>query len=121
MEIHRESPEPHSIQTYGQNLIRIASQDYTQSLIVNKTSLIPDWPIHSLAELTMDALKPLLALHPKIILIGHQTPQAKIPMIIFEQLSKQRIGLEVMSLGAMVRTFNLLLAEEREVAAGIIF
>ena len=42
-------------------------------------------------------------------------------MPVMHYLSKQRIGIECMSIGAASRTFNVLLGEGRRVVAGIIF
>ncbi|MCZ6882464.1 MAG: MTH938/NDUFAF3 family protein, partial [Gammaproteobacteria bacterium] len=40
--------------------------------------------------------------------------------VIFAFFGQQGIGLEVMNTGALCRTFNILVAEDREVVAAII-
>ena len=43
-----------------------------------------------------------------------------LPMALIEYLANQRIGIEIMSIGAASRTFNVLLSEQRAVVLGIV-
>ena len=75
----------------------------------------------TIKELNEKSLEPLLTLEPVIIIIGHQQPGIYVPMSVMQYLSKQRIGIECMSIGAACRTFNVLLNEQRNVVIGVIF
>lgn len=118
MHIQRETPDNNTIRSYLDNQITIGEINYTTSLFVSKTT-ISSWPIRSIEGLNKSLLTPIIALKPEVIIIGHnQKPQ--IPIDILQYLSRQRVGVECMSVGAACRTFNVLLAEERNVVLGLI-
>ena len=121
MQINLETQSQHSIQAYNEKQIRVQDIDYSENLLMDATQIISKWPIHSINELTMANLEPILSAKPEIIIIGHAQPSIQLPISILEQLSKRRIGIECMSIGAASRTFNVLLSEHRAVAIGIIF
>jgi len=120
MHINLESTDNHSIQAYSFDAIRVNSVDYHKSLIVSSHEIISDWPIQSIQQLDAQLLKPLLLSKTKVIILGHQQLGVAVPPAILQTLVSQGIGLEVMSIGAACRTFNVLLHEKREVAIGII-
>lgn len=120
MHINLEAPDDHSIQAYSDNEIKVDSIIYQKSLVVSSREIITDWAIDNVQQLNEDSLEPLLRYSPNIIIIGHKQQGKFPPPTIFEALSKKRIGLECMSIGAACRTFNVLLSELREVVIGII-
>lgn len=121
MHIHMESPDQHTIQSYSDTQITVNHTNYHNSLIINRDTIISDWPIHSIQTFNQAILMPILSLNPEVILIGHKQLGAYLPIAIMEYLSKQRIGVECMSIGAACRTFNVLLGEQRAVVIGFIF
>ena len=76
--------------------------------------------VTSLAGLDIDSLAPVFASRPAVVLLGtgerQQFPDAR----IFGLFGERGIGLEVMDNGALCRTFNILVAEDRAVTAAII-
>lgn len=120
MQINLEATDAHSIQAYSDNEIKVNSIIYQKSLIISSRELITDWSIDSILQLDDASLEPLLRYSPNIIVIGHKQQGKFPPPTILETLSKKRIGLECMSIGAACRTFNVLLSELREVVIGII-
>lgn len=120
MHINLESTDSHSIQAYSDEVIRVNSVDYSKSLIISSHEIISDWPIRSIQQLDAQLLEPLLLSKAKVIIIGHQQLGLQVPPAIMQTLVEHRIGLEVMSIGAACRTFNVLLHEKREVVIGII-
>ena len=121
MHIQREDADPHTIRSYSGTHITVASVTYEQSVIINRDTIITPWAISSVKELDAERLLPLLTLTPEIILIGHHEQATPLPIKVMVTLSKQRIGIECMSIGAACRTFNVLLAEGRRVAIGLIY
>lgn len=122
MNIHLESRDLHTIHSYSNEQLIIAGTIYKNSLIISKEQIISPWEIHFVQDLTEEILGPMVELKPEIIIIGHQQESlSRLPMNILQYLSRQRIGIECMSLGAACRTFNVLLSEHRNVIAGIIF
>lgn len=121
MHIQLETPDNNTIRAYTDKQITVAEIEYHQSVIISGGCIIPEWPVQSVPLLNEKNLKPLLHLNPEIIIIGHDEPGVYIPMAVIQYLSKQRIGIECMSIGAACRTFNVLLSEARKVVLGIIF
>jgi uncharacterized protein len=119
MHIQRETPDNNTIRSYTEKEIVIGEIRYETSTIVAKDSVV-SWAIYSIEEVDEEHLKPILELQPEIIIIGHHQ-RSQLPMRVMQYLSRQRIGVECMSVGAACRTFNVLLAEGRVVVLGVIF
>lgn len=120
MEIQLESAEPHTIRTYSDHSIVVGQITLDQSCIISQQSIQSAWQIQHIDELSADHLAALLQDAPDVIIIGHADTPRALPMIASE-LSRQKIGIECMSIGAACRTFNVLLGEQRAVVLGIIF
>jgi uncharacterized protein len=107
------------IRGYSAQEIRIGEQRLTASCIVTAETLIADWEPRNFGELQPAHLERMLALQPELILLGTGPAQRFPPTSIRATLATRGVGLEVMDLGAACRTFNILVAEERRVAAGL--
>jgi len=107
------------IRGYSDTEVRIGESVVRGSCIVTADTLITQWEPQSFAELRPRHLEALLALDPGLVVLGtgptQQFPAAEIRAL----LAQRRIGLEAMQLGAACRTFNVLVQEERRVAAGL--
>lgn len=121
MHISLEAAEKHAIQAYSDTSIQINSNIYSRSLIVSKQEIITDLTIYNIFDIDEQYLKLLTQFTPEIIIIGHQLLGKFPPPSIISSLSKNRIGIECMSIGAACRTYNILLSEHRNVIAGFIF
>lgn len=104
--------EPHAV--------TINDTTYNHSLIVGLNALAPDWRPTSVAELTLADCEAVLALQPELVLLGTGT-QFKLPTKpIIEFFESRHIGFEFMDTAAACRTFIILTAEGRNVAAALI-
>lgn len=119
MSLQLETPEQNSIQAYDKNKIKINSIDYHYNLIISEKDIIP-WDISTLTSINAETIKPCLMFNPDLILIGHDTAK-RLPQELICTLAKDKIGIEIMAVGAACRTFNILLSEFRAVVLGIIF
>src|SRR5215212_5409916 len=120
MEIHRESDDKHTIQSYTEKSVKINNIVYDQSLIITREE-ISFWPIVNLEQIDEEAISFLCSKHPKIILIGHQAPNLWLPPQLMQSLNQQQIGIELLNIGAACRIFNILLSENRDVLMVLIF
>jgi uncharacterized protein len=107
------------IRGYSPQEIRIGGQRVTASCIVTTDTLITDWEPRSFVELQPEHLERILALEPELVLLGTGPTQRFPSAAIRAALTTRGVGLEVMDLGAACRTFNVLVQEERRVAAGL--
>jgi uncharacterized protein len=107
------------IRGYSAREIRIGEHRLHASCIVTANTLISDWEPASFAALAPAHLEAILALQPEVVLLGTGPTQRFPPAALRAVLTARGVGLEVMDLGAACRTFNILVQEERQVAAGL--
>jgi uncharacterized protein len=88
--------------------------------VVLPDSLIEPWDIAGFDALSRAHFEYLLSLQPEIVLLGTGT-QLRFPApALSRPLLAARIGLEVMDTRAACRTYNILMAEGRKVAAALL-
>jgi uncharacterized protein len=115
-----DSGEGHFIEGYGEGRIVVDGRGYAESLIVSPERIIPSWGPASAADLREDHLTPLLELSPQVVVIGTGQRQVFPDPRLYFSLVAQGVGVEIMDTGAACRTYNILMAEGRRVAAGLI-
>jgi uncharacterized protein len=109
------------IHGYGDHGFTITGLRHEGSVLV-----FPDrtqaWPVTSMAELSLDALAPILAAEPRpaVLLLGCGKGMSVVPREIKAALREAGIVVEPMDTGAACRTYNVLLTEGRDVAAALI-
>jgi uncharacterized protein len=106
------------IRAYSPRELTVGARTLTASCIVSADTLISEWRPASLAALLPEDLAPLLALEPEIVLIGAMGERA-LSSAVRAAFGARCIAVEVMDLGAACRTFNILVQEERRVAAAL--
>ena len=106
------------IRAYSPRELTVGARTLTASCIVSADTLISEWRPASLAALLPEDLAPLLALEPEIVLIGAIGERA-LSSAVRAAFGARCIAVEVMDLGAACRTFNILVQEERRVAAAL--
>ncbi len=105
---------------YGAGYVLINGRRHERSLVVVPDRLI-DWDAASFEALREEHFAALAALAPEIVLLG-TGPRLRFPHPRLTQpLAGARIGLEVMDLNAACRTYNILVSEDRRVAAALLF
>ena len=105
---------------YDAGSVSINETAYRQSLVVTANEILSPWPVTSLGDLDADTLAPIFATVPAVVLLGTGEQQLFPDARIFALFGQQGIGLEVMDNGALCRTFNILVAEDRAVTAAVI-
>ena len=108
------------ITAYSAETITVNEQVYRQSLLLSADRLTCPWPVQSLEQLDAHSLQPILDQQPAVVLLGTGERQRFPDARIFAHFGERGIGLEVMDNGALCRTFNILVAEDRAVVAAII-
>jgi uncharacterized protein len=109
------------IDAYGNGGFRFAGMSHRGSLLC-----LPDgiwaWPVTSHAELSEDTLAEILAQAAEldIVLIGTGRELWVMPEPLRQQFRAQHLTADTMPTGAAVRTYNVLVAERRRVAAALI-
>ncbi len=109
------------ISGYRDDAVIINETSHTNSLIVSADTLLSSWSVESISDLGAESLEPLFELAPEVVLLGTGTRQRFPEPRILGLFGQKGIGLEVMDNGALCRTFNILVAEDRAVVAAILF
>lgn len=109
------------IDAYGNGGFRFADMSHRGSILCLPSG-IHGWEPRDPLALTMDDLPKLFddAGEIEILLVGTGKSLLPIPKPLKEALRAAGISADPMSTGAAVRTYNVLLAEDRAVAAALI-
>jgi uncharacterized protein len=106
---------------YGNGYVMVNDQRHEQSLVVLRDRVLTAWPPAGFDDLDAGHFALLADLAPEIVLLGTgerlRFPRPELTRALIEA----RIGLEVMDFRAACRTYNFLAAEERKVAAALLF
>ena len=114
-------PSPAPIDAYGKGGFRFAGMSHRGSLLC-----LPDgiwaWPVTNVTELTEAALESVFARAEAldVFLIGAGRDPWPISERLRARFRKMSLSVDAMASGAAVRTYNILLAENRRVGAGLI-
>jgi len=107
------------IRAYSASELRVGDQVVTRNCIVTADTLITQWQPAAAGSVGAEELAPLLALEPQIVLWGTTHAAHAASPGVRAALLARGISLEAMDLGAACRTFNILVQEERRVAAAL--
>ena len=108
------------IKAYSTGSIQVNETVYTEPLIVMPESLVTDWGAAPVKELSAGHFDALNEYAPEILLLGTGAVQTFPPARLMADLSRRGMGLEVMDTAAACRTFNVLMSEDRRVAAALL-
>lgn len=114
-------PQQVPIDAYGNGGFRFADMSHRGSLLCLPSGMYA-WRVESAEQLTLESLQPVLAAASGIdvLLIGLGTDIAGLAPGIRDALRAEGIIVEAIATGGAVRTYNVLLGEDRAVAAALI-
>jgi uncharacterized protein len=120
MKLHQDSQrEQFSIRAYTDSNVTVNEDIYTRPLVITAEKLLSDWSAPCFAELDTPHLRELKDLDMEILLLGTGVRQRFPAPRLLVELQEYGIGIEVMTTPAACRTYNILLAEGRAVAAAL--
>jgi len=106
---------------YDDHYIQVNQTRYEQSLVITSRKLLTDWgPAVSEELMHEGVMQTLIDLEPEIVLLGTGRRIQFPPPEILALFSQHQIGLEILDSASACRTFNILLSEGRDVAAGLL-
>ena len=122
MEITPLIPEGRQvIESYGDGRFRVSGVPIEGSILILPTATFA-WSAVDPSGVTFDSLAPLLAADPpvEILLVGCGKRLVPLPPALKTALRERGIGADPMDTGAACRTYNVLMAEGRRVAAALL-
>lgn len=105
---------------YGDDYVSVNQVSYEKSLIVMPESLVENWDAASFDDLSNAHFEFILSLKPEIVLLGTGKNLRFPKPSLTQALTRAQIGIEIMDIYATCRTYNILMAEGRKVAAALI-
>jgi uncharacterized protein len=114
-------PQAAEIDAYGRGGFRFAGMSHRGSLLCLPDGIWPS-PVTTPQEIDERALALVLAAEPRLdhCLIGTGRDPWLLPRDLAALFAERGIAVETMTTGAAVRTYNILVAERRHIAALLI-
>ncbi|MGC5779635.1 Mth938-like domain-containing protein [Methylobacterium sp. NFXW15] len=114
-------PGRHIIDTYGNGGFRFAGMSHRGSILLLPSG-VRAWPVTAPQQIDRNALRPVQAEAAgiELLLVGTGLDIAAIDPALRGWLKDVGVGLDVMQTGAAARTYNILVGENRKVAAALI-
>lgn len=114
-------PARAAIEAYGEGGFRFADMSHKGSLLITASGIY-GWDVPDAEAIDIASLQAVLDDAERVdhLIVGTGASRAAIDPEIGAALSEAGIELEIMDTGAAARTYNILFAEDRDVAAALI-
>jgi len=113
-------PTLNTVSAYGPNYIEINAQRYDHSIILGPEGPVLEWSFNRFEDLKSEDFALIASQKPAVVIFGSgqkiRFPQPE----LLKPLIQARIGIETMDLQAACRTYNILMAEGRNVIAALL-
>jgi uncharacterized protein len=119
MKFHLSTPAGNVVTGQGPGWIRVGTQEYRSGIVLTADTVVPEWAKGGFDALTEADFAGLLAHAPEIVLLGTGSTLRFPHPRLMRALADAQVGIEVMDTPAACRTFNILVAEGRRVAAAL--
>jgi uncharacterized protein len=129
VKLHQSKPTAiNTFSGYGEGYVMVNGQRLEHSVIVLPERMVEDWEATVFEALTSAQLESLLTLAQEdrleVVLLGTgnrlRFPPADMLRPVAGRFAAAGIGFEFMDVHAACRTYNILVAEERKVAAALL-
>jgi len=120
VKLHQAIAGGNTFTAYGADYVAVNGARRETNAIVLRDRVL-DWSVESFEALRAEDFSVFETLDVDIVLLGTGARQRFPHPRLTAALAHARIGVEVMDLRAACRTYNILVAEERKVAAALLF
>lgn len=122
MKLHADKTDRYAITAYGDGWISINGLRHTGNCLLCASTGVYPWAAVGFASLSATHFEDVLRLpqRPELLIFGSGQRQRFAPPALLQTLVAQRIGVECMDTAAACRTYNILAAEGRLVAAALL-
>jgi uncharacterized protein len=121
VKLHASAPTAlNTFSGYGEGFVLVNGRRHEANLIVLPERIVP-WDVAGFDALKETDFQVFLEMNLEILLLGTGPKQRFPHPRLTRALAAKRIGVEAMDLHAACRTYNILMAEERRVAAALLF
>jgi uncharacterized protein len=121
MKFHEQAAQGRNAFTgYGDGYVLVNGLRHAFSVVVMPDSAVAPWEVRDVSDLDELRIGHLAALDVEVVLIGTGPTLRFPPPGLLAPLARAGIGVEIMDTPAACRTYNILMAEGRKVAAALI-
>jgi uncharacterized protein len=121
LKLHQDtSGALNTVTGYGPDYVEINLERHDSSVIVLPDGPVIAWPVASFDALSAEHFALLMAPAPEVVIFGSGATLRFPHPRLTAQLTARRIGVETMDFQAACRTYNILMAEGRKVAAALL-
>jgi uncharacterized protein len=120
MKLHLQAPSSNIVTGSGPGWVRVGQKEYRSNIVLLPDAIVEGWAPNGFAALQESDFASLLAYEPEMVLLGTGARQQFVHPRLLQALAAARVGVETMDTRAACRTFNILVAEDRRVAAALV-
>jgi uncharacterized protein len=121
LKLHQDSSGAlNTVTAYGDDYVEINLQRFEHSIIVLPDAPVITWPVASFDALSAESFADLIEPAPEVVVFGSGNRLRFPHPRLTAALAARRIGVETMDFQAACRTYNILMAEGRKVAAALL-
>lgn len=122
MKLHHDTISDKNVITgYGPDYVQINGTEHRGNLVVLPDRVETGWTAGGFEALDAAGFATLAALECEVLLIGTGERQRFPSPALLRPLIEAQIGFEIMDVPAACRTYNILMGENRNVAAALLF
>ncbi|AJZ59336.1 Mth938-like domain-containing protein [Paraburkholderia fungorum] len=121
MKLHQDSSGAlNTVTGYGAGYVEINLVRHAGSILLLPEAPVIAWPVAAFEQLSAEHFAMLVEAAPEVVIFGSgerlRFPHPRLTSV----LTAKRIGVETMDFKAACRTYNILMAEGRKVAAALL-
>lgn len=120
MKFVRDAATPVTIRHVEQGKIKIGNEELKENVVLFRDTIQRGWKPADVGNPGVDDLAELIREQPELIIFGTGWQTRLPPRDLVFALARRGIGFEMMDTPAACRTFNILVSEDRDVAAVLI-
>ena len=120
MKLQQDALSAQNISAYGPGWLQIGGQKYPHSVLLCADGRLQAWDCASHADLNEQHFALLAEWRPELLLLGSGLRLRFVAPALLRPLIEAGIGVETMDTLAAARTYNILVAEGRRVAAALL-
>jgi uncharacterized protein len=120
MKFHLSTAAGNVFTGHGPDYVRLGVVEYRDNVLVTPERVVTGWAAGGFDALTEADFAALAELKPEVVLLGTGASLRFPHPRLTRALTDAGIGIEVMDTPAACRTFNILAAEGRKVAAAVL-
>lgn len=108
------------IAAYTATSITVNGQPWRESLLLPARGRVSSWSCERFEDLVVSHFEAVAALKPELVIFGSGARLHFAKPELLRPLIEQHVGIETMDTAAACRTYNILVAEGRDVVAALL-